>query len=205
MACTAPRPFWNAVAPMLAAASMRERASRSPPYLAGARQVGLDEAHAFERDAVRQRMEARRAEGLEAMHEGIEARGRGDLRRQSDRELRIRDHDARHHLRMEDDLLLMRLLVEDDAGAADFAARAGGGRHRDDRRDALGIRARPPVADVLEVPQRPRLPRHERDDLAGIEPGAATEGDDAIVRAGVIGLEAGLDVRRHRIAAHIGE
>ena len=62
--------------------------------------------------------------------------------------------DARHHLRMKDDLLLMRLLVEDHAGAADFRARAGGGRHGDDRRDAGRVGARPPVADVLEVPQR---------------------------------------------------
>jgi len=49
---------------------------------------------------------------------------------------------------MKDDLLLVRLLVENDAGAADFRTRACGGRDRDDRRDAGGVRASPPVADV---------------------------------------------------------
>ena len=102
--------------------------------------------------------------------------------RQADRQLRIGDHDAGHHLRMEDDLFLVRRLVDDDARAADLRAGAGRGRHRDHRRDARRIGARPPVADVLEVPQRSRLPGHERDDLAGIECRAAAEGDDAVVR-----------------------
>ena len=122
-----------------------------------------------------------------------------------DRELGIRDDDARHHLRMKDDLLLVRLLVEDDAGAPHFAAGAGRGRHGNDGRDALRIRARPPVADVLEIPQRPRLPRHEGDDLAGIETRAAAERHDAIVAAGAIRLESRFDVGRHRIAAHVGK
>ena len=69
----------------------------------------------------------------------------------------------------------------------------------------FGIGARPPVADVLEIPQRARLARHERDDLAGIQARAAAEGDDAIVRAGAIGLEARFDVGRHGIAAHVGK
>ena len=46
-----------------------------PAIGAGARQVPLDEPHAFQRHAVRQRMKSGRAEGLEAMHEGIHAGG----------------------------------------------------------------------------------------------------------------------------------
>ena len=99
----------------------------------------------------------------------------------------------RHHLRMEDHLLRVRLLVGDDAGAADLRAGAGGRRHGDDRRDRVRVGARPPVADILEIPDRPRLPGHEGDELAGIEAAAAAEGDDAVMLAG---LE---DVRRRAV------
>ena len=34
----------------------------------------------------------------------------------------------------------------------------------------FGVGARPPVADILEIPHRPGLAGHEGDDLAGIEP-----------------------------------
>ena len=46
----------------------------------GARQVAVDEPHALERDPVGQRMKPRRAEGFEAVDEGIDAGGRGDMR-----------------------------------------------------------------------------------------------------------------------------
>ena len=95
----------------------------------------------------------------------------------------IGDDDRRQHLRVEDDLLGVRRLVGDDAGAADFRAGAGRGRHGDDRRDGVGIGARPPVADILEVPDRPRLPGHEGDQLADIERRAAAKGDDAVMLA----------------------
>ena len=103
--------------------------------------------------------------------------------RHADGQLGIGDHHLRHHQRVEDHLLGVGRLVGDHAGAADLGAGAGGGRHGDDRGDALGIGAGPPVADVLEIPHRPRLAGHEGDDLAGIEPRAAAEGDDAVMAA----------------------
>jgi hypothetical protein len=172
---------------------------------AGARQVLLDEPHALERDAVGERMKAGRAVGLEAVHEGIQAGRRRDAGRQAHGELGIADDDAGHHRRMEDDLLLVRRLVDDHAGAAHFRARARRRRHRDHRRDAARICARPPVADVLEIPERARLPGHEGDDLAGIERRAAAEGDDAVVPALPVCGESRFDVGRDRIAAHAGE
>ena len=42
-------------------------------------------------------------------------------------------------------------------GAAHFGTRACGGRHRDDRRDGIGIGAGPPVADILKIPDRAGL------------------------------------------------
>ena len=160
-----------------------------PAVRAGARQEAMDEPHALERDAVGERMEARRAKCLEAVNEGVHAGGRGHRARQPDGELRIGYDDARHHLRMEDDLLLMRLLVEDHAGPADLGAGAGGGRNRNDRRDAGGVGARPPVADVLEVPQRARLSRHEGHHLAGVERRSAAERDDAVVAARAVSAQ----------------
>ena len=148
----------------------------------------------FERDAVGERMKPRRAEGLEAVYEGIDAGGSGHGGRQTHGELRIGDDDPRHHLRVKDDLLLMRLLVEDDARPADFGAGACGGGHCDHRGDAGGVRAGPPIADVLEIPQRPRLSRHEGDDLARIERRSAAERDDAVVTPR-LGTRAGLPRR----------
>ena len=58
-----------------------------------------------------------------------------------------------------------------------------------------GIGARPPVADILEIPDRARLPGHEGDDLAGIEARAAAEGDDAVMAAGAEHGDAGFDIR----------
>ena len=67
------------------------------------------------------------------------------------------------------------------------------------------IGARPPVADILEIPHRPGLAGHEGDDLADIERGAAAEGDDAVMPAGAQGLEAGVDVGLDRVRLDVGE
>ena len=134
------------------------------------------------------------------MDEGVDAGRRGHRARQTDGQFRVGNDDARHHLRMEDDFFLVRLFVEDDAGPADFRAGARRGRHRDDRRDAGGIRPGPPVADVLEIPQRAGLPRHEGHHLAGVERRSAAEGHDAIVTSRAIGTQARLDVAQGRVA-----
>ena len=117
------------------------------------------------------------------MGERVHAGAGGDEGRHADGELGIADHYPRHHLGMEDHLLGVRRFLRDDAGAADFRARARRGRHGDDRRDLVGVGARPPIADILEVPQRPALPGHEGDDLAGVEARAAAEGDNPVMTA----------------------
>jgi hypothetical protein len=150
-------------------------------------------------------MKPGRTVGLEAVHERIDARGRGDIRRQTDGEFRIADNHPGHHLRMKDDLLLVRDLVDDHAGAPDFRAGAGRGRHCDHGSNAAPVGTRPPVSDILEIPQRPRLARHEGDHFAGVQRRAAAEGDHAIVITAPVGGQAGIDVGRHRIAAHICE
>src|SRR5256886_13286609 len=81
-------------------------------------------------------------------------------------------------------------------------ARAGSGWNGDDRCDAARLGACPPVAQVLEIPQRPRLPGHEGDHLAGIQRRAAAEGDHAVVSARAVDGEPILDIGGDRIAAH---
>src|SRR5450432_2962225 len=123
----------------------------------GTRQESLNEAHAFERDAIRERVKSRRAKRFEAVDEGVDTGSGSHAARQPDGQFRIGYDDARHHQRMENDLFLVRLLVEDDARSADFRARSRGGRNGNDRRDAGWVGALPPVTDVLEIPQRARL------------------------------------------------
>ena len=124
------------------------------------------------------------------MRQRVHAGADGQIGRQADRKLRVLDRDFRHHCRVEDDLLLMRRLVGDDARAADFRAGARRGRHGDDRRDAFRVGARPPVADILEIPHRPGLRLHEGDAFADVERRAAADRDDPVMAAGFVGRDA---------------
>ncbi len=87
----------------------------------------------------------------------------------------------------------------------DFRAGTGGRRHGDDRSNALDIGTGPPVANVLEVPYRARLPRHEGDALAEVEARTAAERDDAVVTAILERLDAGIEVLLVRVRIHVGE
>jgi hypothetical protein len=182
----------------MAAAIISARASMLVPSV-GAGQVFLDEAHALKRDALAHRVEVRRAIGFQAMREGVHAGAGGDLRRHADGQFRIGDDHRGQHFRMEDDLLHMRFGIGDDAGAADFRAGAGRRRHGDDRRDAVGIGAGPPVADILEIPDRARLAGMKATILPRSRPGTAAEGDDAVMAAVAEDLQAGFEVLLVRV------
>ena len=169
------------------------------------RQVLLHQPHALDGDAFGIGMVAGRAVGFEAVDEGIHAGAGGELGRQADRQLGIGNDDRRHHLGMEDHLLGVRLLVGDHRGAAGLRAGAGGRRHGDRGIDPGRIGARPPVADILEVPHRPRLAGHEGDRLGGVDARAAAPGDHAVMLAGAQHCDAGFDVARDRIGLHVAE
>ena len=96
------------------------------------------EPDALDRDAVGERMIARRAIGFEAVRQRIEPGADRDEAAACRPSAGVGDDDFRHHQRVEDHLLGVRRLVGDDAGAAGLRAGAGGGRHRDDGEDALG-------------------------------------------------------------------
>ena len=207
---------------------MRERVDGAEPFLEGGsahrrgahhvrarlevvavgdslRQILEHEAHALDGDAFGHRMIARRAIGFEAMGERVHAGARGDEGRHADGQFRIADDHARHHLGVKDHLLGLRRLLGDDAGAADLRARSRRGRHGNHRGDLVGVGARPPIADILEIPERPRLPGHEGDDLAGIEAGAAAESDDPVMAALAEGGDAGFKIYVDRVRLNVGE
>src|SRR6185437_16540246 len=90
-------------------------------------------------------------------------------------------------------------------GAADLGAGAGCGWHGDDRRDAGRVGARPPIADVFEVPYRPRLRLHEGDAFADVERRAAADGDDAVMAAGLVGGDPGGEIGLRRVRLDVAE
>src|SRR6185503_7035946 len=75
------------------------------------------------------------------------------------------------------------------------------GHYRSDR----SFRARPPVADILEIPYRPRLPGHKCDELADVEPAATAKGDHAVMPAGLEDIHTPMQVRLDWVRAHIGK
>src|SRR6185295_7751136 len=106
---------------------------------------------------------------------------------------------------MEDDFLGVRGLVGDYAGSADLAARAGRGRNRDDGCNALGPGTLPPVADILEIPERTVLAGHEGNDLAAVQGAAATQGHHPVVGACLEGAHARLDIGGYWVRADVVE
>ena len=119
----------------------------------GDRQPLLDQPHAFDRDAVGHRVKERRAIGFEIVRERIHADRRGHLRRQADREFRIRDHERRQHPRMKDDLLGVIAHVGDDGRAA---------RPRSRSRPSSARRRRAPCRRRSRACTSPRDPRNPR-------------------------------------------
>ena len=60
-------------------------------------------------------------------------------------------------------------------------------------------------SDVLEVPQRPGLSDHERDDLTDVERGPAAESHHPVMTASAIGGDAGFDIAVDRVGLHVAE
>ena len=131
----------------------------------------------------------RARERLDAVREGIEPRAGGDGLRHADRQFGITDNHAGQHLGMEDDLLFPGLRIGDHRSPPDLGSGPRRRRHGDDRIDPCRIGPRPPVADILEIPDRTRLAGHEGQRLCQIEARAAAEGDDPVITPVAIGAQ----------------
>ena len=171
----------------------------------GTRQVLLDQPHPLERDTLAHRVVMRAGEGLDTMGKGIKPGAGGNRFWHAHGQLGIANHHAGQHLGVEDDLFRVGLGIGDDAGAAHLRAGAGSGRHGDDRCDHIGVGAGPPVANILEIPHRAGLARHEGDHFPKVEAGAAAKGDHAVMAAGVIGRHTRHQVLFVRVRIDLGK
>jgi hypothetical protein len=129
------------------------------------------------------------------MGEGVQPGAGGDRLGHADGQFGVADHHGGQHLGVEDDLLLMRLseLVSTEARPTSEPVPAVVGTATMGW-IAVGVGAGPPVADILEIPDRARLPGHEGQRLGQIEPRAAAEGDHAVEAALAVGLQPGGEV-----------
>ena len=103
----------------------------------GALDVRPAARQAVERDAVGRRVEGRRHEGFHAVRDRVHAGGRGQQRRQAERELGVADRGLGHQVPgMEAELAPV--VEDDDRAARHLAAGAGGGGHGDQRHAGVG-------------------------------------------------------------------
>ena len=138
------------------------------------------------------------------MDERVHARGRGDMRGKPDGQFRIRDDDNGKHLGVEDDLLFVAVFLDYDRGPADFGTGARRCRHGDDRGNPVRVGASPPIAHILEIPERARLARHEGNRLADIEARAAAHGDYTVMATAAIERCPVIDIGADGIALDLG-
>ena len=186
--------------PIVAATSILPRASRFAGSLHRARQRLGDQANAFQRDPVAQRVKLRRGERLDAVRQRIGAGGGGELRRQIDRQLRVEDDQVRQQRGMEDHALLA--VDRDDRAAADFAAGAGGGRDRDETARAcrpcvVRLEARSAACRIVLTSRRMIFATS----IALPPPRPMTLSQPAVA----IRVGGGADVGFGRIGLHVGE
>ena len=185
--CTAPRSFWNAIAPIIELISMSPRASRSRPFAHRDRQRARGDAHALERDAVAQRVIGR-ATGSDSTLcvsasmpvAAVIAGGRSSVSSGS------ANTALASSCGREDDLLDVRVVVGDHRRAADLASRCPRSSARR-RSTAARCVDRPHLRMVPRVLEDvARVRRHQRDRLGDVERRAAAEADDASARCAAI-------------------
>ncbi len=170
----------------------------------GDRQRPRGDAHALERDAVAHRMIFGRQVRLDVVRERVHAGGRGDRRRQVERQLGIGEHALREELRREDDLLDVRRVVRHHAerptsdpvpavvgsamkcGSCRPIGRTSGWSHAYSR-------------------MSPGWRRHQRDRLRDVERRAAAQSDHGIGVVRLVGRDPFPDLAPDRIAPDAGE
>ena len=138
-------------------------------------------------------------ECLDAMRERVEPGAGGNESGHADRQFRIADDHRRQDLRMKDNFFHARFGIDDHRRPTDFRTGTSGCGNRDNRRDYIGVGARPPVANVFKIPYWTRLSRHERHHLAQVHTGPPAKSDDAVVAACLVGGDAGVEALFVRI------
>src|SRR5690606_1788935 len=116
------------------------------------RQTLSDETHALERNAVCHRVIALRAKCFEAMHVGVHAGKRSEMRRQTYRQERICHHNGWLHLRMKNQLLFAPL-IDHERCTTHFGSSTSRCRNGYHGRDLRTVGPLVVVADVFIIKQ----------------------------------------------------
>ena len=111
----------------------------------------------------------------------------------------VHHHDFRHHSGMKDYDLALLGFVGDDRGPAEFRAGSGSCGNGDHGHKAGGDRALPVVADILQVPYRDGLARHQGDGLGCIKRAAAANRNNEIMSSGPESLDPFADICPGRV------
>ncbi|MNL19506.1 hypothetical protein D3C87_1407120 [compost metagenome] len=115
------------------------------------------------------------------MGDGVHAGGGRQHRWQAEGQFRIADGHARHHVRR-DDAYFAAVVEDQDGAATDFAAGAGGGRNRDQRRGGRGDAVQP-AFNHRKALQRAFMRRANRHAFGQIDGRTAADRDDAVALA----------------------
>ena len=204
---------------------VRDRVTRSEPFLEGDRPEGATEQHLLARlevlavvhgplevrgypaqavdgDGVRQRVLALGNVCLQIVRQRVHSRGGGDERRKPDRQLRIEERGPRHQVRRKDDGL--GTVDHQHGAAAHLASGARRGRHLQDRRNASGD-SRVAALGVV-VLRKGRLVVHQQGDrLRHVERRASPEAEDAVGARRPIGFDAAQGVAIGRVRLELAE
>ena len=165
----------------------------------GDRQCARGDAHAFQRDAVAERMIVGREVRLDVVCERVHTRRRRDGGRQIEGELGIGEDALGEECRREDDLLDVRRVVRDDRRTAHFRAGAGGRRERDEVGE--GAVDRPNLRMVPRVFEDVAGMRgHQRNSLRDIERCAAAHPDHRVGVVRLVRRDALVHLTAHRVA-----
>ena len=84
------------------------------------------------------------------MRERVEPGAGGNEFGHADRQFRIADDHRRQDLRMKDNFFTCRFGIGDHRRPTDFRTSTSGCGNRDNRRDYIGVGARPPVTNVFK-------------------------------------------------------
>ena len=121
---------------------------------------------------------------FDAMAERIETGGRGEPRRQAQRQFRIGDGALGDEVRR-DEAELPAIIERQQRGAADLGAGSGGGRNGDQRRDLAGDAIEPAI-DHGVLLKRHRVRREQRHALGEIDGRAAAKRHQAVAALGLV-------------------
>ena len=126
------------------------------------------QAYTFYGDTFSHRVIRRGTPGLKTVRQRIHAGGAGQCCGQSHGDDRVEDNDLGHHQGVKNYFFNLSRFIQNDRCPAHLGTSAGSGRHGNNGCDKRCICPGPVITDILQIPQRNTLSRHQRNRLACI-------------------------------------